>query len=428
MLTFKPAKLNANQAKKLAKAGITSETIESISSRMGGPSWDNLALEYFHGANTILLSHIYQIHGPEKSCKSTLALYFLRRYFAALGAESHLIETESKISPQLVKAIFQPTLEQIEQGLELNLQIDQQGILENVQTILTVKAHAMCEYLVKEAKKPKAERSPSMLGISLDSFKAKSKHTVENIRKLGHTERAFPLETLLWASYLSSYKEVSRRLPITLFVINHSSVSKNSQGFNVYDVGGGVALKYYETYQWRVESVGQQLNKSVVATNLKMTMERNSMAISKRRIFPTVVYKSPDLEPGMVKVDFSTATANLLTGDDIHRSELAKAGVCDTKASTKPGLYNDAVLGLKLVPIEEIEQAIYSDPEKIKKFREIEGISTFNTLDELWDNGWFFNDLGVTSAAYAGLVEKQKTLLDDVDAVEEKLEENLDGE
>ena len=61
------------------------------------------------------------------------------------------------------------------------------------------------------------------------------------------------------------------------------------------------------------------------------------------------------------------------------------------KPATEKGLYNDEVLGLKKVPIQEITAAIYADPDRLKAFRAIHQIMTYKTLEEMYEEGWFFD-------------------------------------
>lgn len=90
-------------------------------------------------------------------------------------------------------------------------------------------------------------------------------------------------------------------------------------------------------------------------------------------------------------VDWTIADARLLSGPDIPREALKRAGVCNVKESTKAGLYSDDVLGVSCVPIEDILEKIYSDPARIGRLRQELSIYTAKTLDELWEDGWFFD-------------------------------------
>lgn len=83
------------------------------------------------------------------------------------------------------------------------------------------------------------------------------------------------------------------------------------------------------------------------------------------------------------------ADAKLLTGTDIPRSVLSSEGVVDVKESSKAGLYNDAVTGMKMVPITEITSSLYADEERLAKFRRILAITKNKTIDELFADGWF---------------------------------------
>ena len=157
----------------------------------------------------------------------------------------------------------------------------------------------------------------------------------------------------------------------------------------VYDVGGGAALKFYETYRIQVKAIAKKSIQSAVYTDLALKSFKNSNGEANQVIYPRISYKAPDQPEGRIVVDWNIADAKLLSGQDIPRSKLAADGICDVKESSKAGLYNDAVNNLKMVPIEDIIQNLYESPDKLAAFRAHLGISTNRTVEELWEDGWF---------------------------------------
>lgn len=106
-------------------------------------------------------------------------------------------------------------------------------------------------------------------------------------------------------------------------------------------------------------------------------------------MYPRIVYRSPELPEGRYLVDWATADAKLLTGQDIPRSKLTSEGVISVKESSKAGLYNEEVTGQKMVPIDEITQSLYEDEDRLTRFRKIMNITKNKTVDELYEDGWF---------------------------------------
>jgi hypothetical protein len=126
---------------------------------------------------------------------------------------------------------------------------------------------------------------------------------------------------------------------------------------------------------------------------LQLTTKSNTNGPVGRKIFPEIVYRN-DGDSTRVFIDWDAADAELLSTDDgnrILRSKLYDEGICAVKASSEKGLYNDEILGLKKVPIREITDALYADPERLDKFREIEQITVYKTLEQLYEAGWFFD-------------------------------------
>ena len=157
----------------------------------------------------------------------------------------------------------------------------------------------------------------------------------------------------------------------------------------VYDVGGGMALKYYETYRIQVKTVKKVSQANDIYSDIVLTTFKNSNGEAKNQVYPRIVYRSPELEEGRFMVDWSIADAKLLAGPDIPRSRLKSEAICDIKDSSKAGLYNDEVAGLKMVPITDITQALYEDADRLSRLRAVLGITVNKTVDELYEDGWF---------------------------------------
>lgn len=230
-----------------------------------------------------------------------------------------------------------------------------------------------------------------MAAIGIDSIRVPAQQTIDAIKAEGNATRNYAIEAALWRPYLGLVMDLAQDMPVLLIGVNHArEEAVEGTGAKKLGVGGGTMFKFLESYRILVKTIKRvdqvKLSKSVLC--LKTTT--NSNGPMGRKIYPEIIYRGGD-EGDKVYIDWLAADAALLTGDDILRTECAKRGVCDVKESSEKGLYNDDILGLKKVPIKEITAAIYSDEERIKAFRDIHQIGVHKNLDQLYEQGWFFD-------------------------------------
>ena len=377
-LAFKPVELSAAQVKKAAKAGVSIDSMELADRYYGGPELKSLALEYLLCSNVLLLSRIYHLFGKEKNGKSTLAIDWLNRFFLNEGGSGLLVETENKMNTALFHRMLQ--------GNYAALQQSRVTTLENAQVALTEFAKAV--------RSDTRKKRLVYAGTCIDSFRVSSRETVENTVAAGSASRGFPVEANKWRTYLGSFMDLIQDMPIALIVVNHArDEAVDGTAIKVQGCGGGTALKFLESYRILVKTIGRTEKAGSSRSTLELVTTTNSNGPCKRKIHPEIVYRDSEEEGDRVYVDWAAADADLLAGDDpmFHKSALAKAEVCAVKASSEKGLYNDDILGLKKVPITEIIAALYADPERLAKFREIEQITTYKNLEQLYEAGWFFD-------------------------------------
>ena len=377
-LQFTPVKLNAQQRKKAEKAGIAIESMAEADKYYGGPELGFLSLEYLLCSNVFLLSRYYHLFGDEKNGKSTILFDWLNRYFLEPGGSATLVETENKLNVDLVKRMLGENYSNLDQA--------RVTVLEDAQKAMTLVANA-AQALTKK-------KNMVLFGIGLDSFRVPAKATVDQVKTEGNSARNYAIEAGLWRPYLGTFMNLIQDMPVALIVVNHArDEAVEGTGIKKKGVGGGTMLKYLESYRILVQTIKriELTNSSRSVLSLKTTT--NSNGPMNRKIFPEIVYRDPEMED-RVYIDWYAADAALLTGDGIPRTKLAKEDVCDTKASSEKGLYSDSVLGLTKVPIQEITQAIYSDPERLARFRELNQISVHKSLEQLAEQGWFFDAKG----------------------------------
>lgn len=383
-IPMKAVEMSARTAKALAKGGVIAEKPKDISKYAGGIEFDHLAEQYFFCSNALLLSTIYHIFGKEGCGKTTLVLDWLTRYFSNIGGQVTYINTENKWNDKLGKDIIGYTDEE-----EIPWTYVVAPTLEKAQTTLT---NVIKDINLATFGKKADRTAASMCGIGLDSFRVASEETIKNVTATGAADRSFPAEALKWRAYLGVLVDMMARSPVTFFAINHQVDKANPTGYGgpVKDTGGGMAIKFYETYQIHVAKVETKETKSECYNQLCLSLTKNSNGSVKHKVYPRVYYKSTD-RGDCAYVDWDYADAELLSSDRIPRSFLASKGICDVKVSTKPGLYSDAVNKLSCVTFQEIMAVIKADPSRYKALQDALEIHRYKTLDELWDNGWFYD-------------------------------------
>lgn len=233
------AKLNttARMAKAISKSGAISAGLDEVKRYYGGPSFGNLSLEYLFSSTTFPLGTIAQIFGPEGSGKSTIAVDLLNRLFMRTGGDGHLIDTENKINESLMRGIVDPEVMDDER-----FAVSRAPTLERAQSVLVTLAQEINDLTHGK----KRDTNPHLLGIVLDSFRVASETTVAAVLKEGHASKAFAVEANLWRQFLGAFMSLMQYVPMSLLVVNHQVEKESANGWGkVYDVGGGMALKYY---------------------------------------------------------------------------------------------------------------------------------------------------------------------------------------
>lgn len=382
-LPFKPVALNAVQRRKAEKAGVSIASMAEADRYYGGPSLNSLAMEYLLCSNVFLLSRLYHLFGEEKNGKSTLAIDWLKRFFLDQGGDALLVETENKLNVPLFKRMLQDQYPHLQQARTTTL--------EPAQTAMTVFAKSI---------KENTKKKNLVLGcIDVDSVRVLSESTAEQTEATGSAARNYAIEAGLWRTYLGSFMDMCQDMPLALIMVNHAR-EEAVEGTSIKKMGcgGGKAIKYYESYRILVKTIKREEKVKSSRSILQLRTVSNTNGPSDRRIFPEIVYRGDSEIPDMVYIDWDAADAELLTSDRILKTELAKQEVCATKAASEKGLFNDEVLGLKRVPIQEITAAIYSDPGRLERFRTINQIATYKTLEQLYEAGWFFDAAKLSKA------------------------------
>lgn len=379
-IPIKAMKQTAAMAKAIANSGAVATKLTDMERLYGGPECGSLAQEYLLSSNILPLGTAIELFGSEGTCKSTLAAHLMDRFILSAGGNVHYIENETKSCAPLVRSV-------LSEGSEDRLDIIRATTQEESQTVMTTVAK---EVLALTHGK-RRDSDPHLVGLVIDSYRVASEGTRDRNLADGHATKQFAQEALLWRGYLPSFMGLMLYSPIVFMAINHMVEKEAAGGYGkVKDSGGGATLKFYATYRILLDCIKTVEQKTAAYKDLTLRTMKNSNGPVGHKIHVRVNFRGPDIPVGKTVVDWAFSDAKLLTGPDIRRDELKKQGICNTKESTKAGLYSDDVLGLSCVPIEEITTAIYSDASRLAAFRALHDIKVFKTLDELWDAGWFF--------------------------------------
>lgn len=386
-IPFAVVKKTANDAKRLQKSGAICVSLNDVDRYYGGPDLGFLSLEYLLCSNVWLLSTIYQLFGKEGCGKTTIAIDLLTRYALNFGANGLFVDTENKINVDLLRR-------QVSTAIQDTASTDQFMIarttdMETAQSVMLSHIRMFNERLFGK----KVDRSSAyLLGMVLDSIRVTSKQTQETTIANGYAQKAFAWEAQGWRTFLATFINQMQHSPMFLIATNHEVEKTAPGGYGtVKDVGGGRAWKFWESYQFLVQSTSAGKSKTEVASDMTIRTYKNSNGQGSRIIYPRIVYKSPEMPEDNILVDWATADAKLLSGDHIPRAVLSKKGICNTKESSKSGLYSDDILGLTCVPIQEITAKIYSEPDRLAALRKELGIVVYRNLEQLWEHGWFFD-------------------------------------
>ena len=270
-VTFAKMQSTAAMAKAIAKSGVVSAGLDAVKRYYGGPELGNISLEYLLSSTTYPLGTILQLFGPEGSGKSTIAVDLLNRCFMSIGGDGHLLDTEQKINESLMRGIVDPAVIEDER-----FTVSRTPTLEQTQAVLTTLAKEI--NALTHGKRRDA--NPHLLGIIIDSFRVASETTLENILKAGHASKAFAVEANLWRQYLGAFVGMLQYTPMSLIVVNHQVEKESPMGYGkVYDVGGGMALKFYETYRIQVKTVKKTSQANDIYSDIVLTTFKNSNGV-----------------------------------------------------------------------------------------------------------------------------------------------------
>ncbi len=217
--------------------------------RLVGIYLPGLSLRYLYQCNIMPLSRMEQIVGVQESCKSAF-LYEKYRWIRCNGGKNYHIENESKDSDSLRMSMMNYDRNAVDLLISESLD-DWQRFLTYLLRDDTVKGG-----LLGNKEQPGIGKI-CPIGFGVDSLTAKASLEVQNkINMDGFAGRVHPVDALKLSSYLKCMPQKLVNWPFWFGAINHLKPSKTQTGAITYNVPGGYSVKFQETFETRLQRIG----------------------------------------------------------------------------------------------------------------------------------------------------------------------------
>lgn len=244
--------------------------------RLVGIYMPALCLRYLYQCNILPLSRMEQITGTQESCKSAY-LYEKYRWIRCNGGKSYHIENESKDSDVLRMSVL---------GYDSNaVELLISEALEDWQEYMTylLGPKSIKGILTGSKDKPGPGKTVP-IGFGLDSLTAKaSKEVQAKMDELGYADRVHPVDAMKLSSYLKYMPQKLVGWPFWFGCINHLKPTKTGTGAIDYHTPGGYSIKFQETFETRMQRVGD-IESGDNGVKIKFTTQKNSLGPGRKTI------------------------------------------------------------------------------------------------------------------------------------------------
>ena len=321
----------------------------------------SLSLEFLLGSNVLWLGSSYGLAGPTQSFKSSLAIELMRSILR-VGGLGWTVETEGgKISDRMIDSLLG--------DLRAQHKLMSVTSVEDAQKALTF----ILSWLDK-----KAPKNDLLGAIMLDSlFGSAGQEKRKAIQKEGHAGRSFPVEALLWSSWLQVFSPTLRAKPAILLFVNHLKHNMDGEGWRH---PGGDAQDFHATVYMHVSRVRSYDGADVSITQLQIKTVKHSFAMSGRKIFLPHIF---DKLKNKLYFDWPGSTADLLSGDLVPSSikDVLEVSTTAKNMTAVSRTFSCKQLGLRDVTGTELGTAVQNDPVLMDKLREILIINKYDVWD-----------------------------------------------
>jgi RecA/RadA recombinase len=256
-----------------------------------------------------------QITGKQMSCKSSF-LYWLYKLFRSYSGKAHHIEVETKDSEPLRNSILEYD--------ERAVQPYSADSIEDWQEILL--------YLLDDKKGVRGALAqaglldlyPVIQGV--DSFTAKASREIqEKIVEAGHAGRDHPIEAMSISKFLKTMPAHFKDIPWFMAGTNHLKPSQDFMGRPVDNVGGGMSLKFQETFEVKMQRIKKMQTASYEGVRLSLLTAKNSIGPFDKEIETDMLWYT-DRETGRQRTwwDWDSASVQLILGKNCPRDALSQ--------------------------------------------------------------------------------------------------------
>jgi len=202
----------------------------------------SLAFEYLIAQDCMPLGLIFHQVGLPGSLKSATAYEYMR-WFRAAGGGSHLLENETKFSPDLLQSIVGFADD------EVSVIVDRTSSLEEWQTRLQYWIETQKRNLIGTKEQPGPGRTIPLLFV-VDAITSKASfETQEKVRDQGYASRGFAVEALSLTTFMKCLPQHIDGWPFTIVFVNHVKPSRDDMGRETRNIPGGKQVCFQESFE-----------------------------------------------------------------------------------------------------------------------------------------------------------------------------------
>ncbi len=353
--------------------------------RLVGIYMPALCLRYLYQCNIKPLSRMEQITGTQESCKSAY-LYEHYRWIRCNGGKSYHIENESKDSDALRMSVLAYDSNAVELFIS--------EALEEWQEYMTylLSDKSIKKILVGSKERPGPGKTIP-IGFGLDSLTAKASKEVQvKMDTVGYADRVHPVDAMKLSSYLKYMPQKLVNWPFWFGCINHLKPAKNANGSIDYHTPGGYSIKFQETFETRMQRVGD-IESGDEGVKIKFSTQKNSLGPGRKTITAAFRWFSdPETRRQVSYWDWHAATIDLLdTG--LKTGALRKA--CNDVVDIRTKISGGKKVWSKTLDIPEDDavpysiagQMLESRPDLISELHKILGVREYTVFKNGVDYG-----------------------------------------
>jgi RecA/RadA recombinase len=237
----------------------------------------SLMLQHVLGTTVLPLSRIFQIVGEEGSCKSSF-LYEIMRWFCVYNGLCVISENENKDAKDLREAILEHKQEYLQRVATFPTHC-----VEDWQTLITRTVQSNKEVMIGTKSKPGVGKTYPVL-IGVDSIKGTGlRNAIDKIMDEGFASPEFPKFAAVITQYMQTIPKLIGGFPFLIIGTNHlkPGVHQTNPNIPVENVPGGKSIKFMETYEIKMEKMGEIKKKDLSGVKLRFRSRKSATGPTK---------------------------------------------------------------------------------------------------------------------------------------------------